>query len=525
MKKMHAYCLFILACVVGSSSAFGQAGIAVSPVTGTVGTGGGATTPATFNVNFTNTTPTATINAIQTEIQFDNTQLTIGVAGAGGAGCSINSGTPNTVSIVAFAVSGTVASGNLCTLTVTAASPQSAGTTYNLNVTNTACSDAGAMAVACTETDSVITVVAGPTAVAPTVSALSDTTLTAGTGSVPVTVATAGVATADLALNCSIPASTASFAITGGATRTINAPATLGANAPAIGLSCTPQSGVVTSTLTCTQTATPSEARADLTAVITCPAASTTPAAPTVPSIPDTTLTGGVGSVPVVVTTAGVATASLDMSCSIPSGGATAFTITGGATRTINAPATVGANAPAIGLTCVPGASIVTGTLTCTQTATPGGTGSTSATITCPASAPTAAAPTVVTPTVNLSGATGSTQSGNATFGNTGGTAYNITSCTPPTGFSTTATFPLSVAAGGNVNVAVQCTVPQASGLMGCVQSASATVLEVNLTCSVAAAPLPTVAVPTMSNAAKVFMVLLMMGFGLVGFQLYRRGA
>jgi hypothetical protein len=126
---------------------------------------------------------------------------------------------------------------------------------------------------------------------APTVSALAGTTLTGGTGTVPVNVATAGTGTGSLALNCSIPAGTASFAVTAGGTRTINAPATLGANAPAIGLSCTPQSAAVNGTLTCTQTATPGPNPADLTATITCPAiVSTTPAvsisaAPT--SVPD----------------------------------------------------------------------------------------------------------------------------------------------------------------------------------------------------------------------------------------------
>jgi hypothetical protein len=147
---------------------------------------------------------------------------------------------------------------------------------------------------------------------APTVNPLAAATLTAGTGTVPVTVATAGTATASLGLSCSIPATAPSnFAITAGATRTINAPAATGANAPAIGLSCVPQAAAVNATLTCTQTPTPAAVLPDLTATITCPAAIV--ATPSVSvSVTPTTL---------VDAAANVATFTFTSSAAAPAGG------------------------------------------------------------------------------------------------------------------------------------------------------------------------------------------------------------
>ena len=109
---------------------------------------------------------------------------------------------------------------------------------------------------------------------APTLSALpTSATLTGGTGTVAVTVATAGAPTAFVSLACTIPAGAASFAVTTGANRTISAPATVGANAPAIGLSCTPQATTLNATLSCSQTTNPPGSLPNLTSTITCPAA------------------------------------------------------------------------------------------------------------------------------------------------------------------------------------------------------------------------------------------------------------
>ncbi len=83
------------------------------------------------------------------------------------------------------------------------------------------------------------------------------------------------------------------------------------------------------------------------------------------------TLTGGTGTVAVNVLTAGSAGGSLALACTIPATGASAFAITAGANRTLTGPAATGANAPAIGLTCVPGAAPVVATLSCAQTPTP----------------------------------------------------------------------------------------------------------------------------------------------------------
>ena len=106
---------------------------------------------------------------------------------------------------------------------------------------------------------------------------------------------------------------------------------------------------------------------------LTCPAA-TPAAAPVTASIAaNSTLIGGTGTVAVNVLTAGSAGGSLGLACTIPPTGASVFTITAGANRTIVGPAALGANAPAIGLSCVPGAAPVIATLSCAQTPTPAG--------------------------------------------------------------------------------------------------------------------------------------------------------
>lgn len=217
-------------------------------------------------------------------------------------------------------------------------------------------------------------ITAGPPVTAPTATIAATSTLTAGAGTVAVTVTGAGTAGGSLGLACTIPATGASaFAVTAGANRTITGVATLGANAPAIGLSCVPQAAAaVNATLSCAQTPTPAAVLPALTSVITCPMG-TPVVAPTATIAAATTLTGGAGTIAVNVVTAGNAGGSLALACTVPAG-ANAFTITAGANRTITGPATVGVNAPAIGVSCTPpaGAS-TTATVTCTQTATPGG--------------------------------------------------------------------------------------------------------------------------------------------------------
>lgn len=540
MRKITWSSLFLLGLVGCISSAFGQeAGIAINPTTGTVGTSGGATTPGSFTVVFTNTSPTATISALQTEIVFDNTQLTITPTSAGGnTGCQINSGTPNTVTITSFVLSGTMANGTLCTLAVTAANPQTAGATYSLNVTNTSCSDAMSDPVSCAETDATITVTGAPANTAPTV-ALGPSgglTLTGGTGNVTGTV-TDGTGTGSLDLSCT---TSSGFTISPSpAVQTI--PAT-GGSFTSIGVTCTPAAMPQSGTITCVQTPTPSEtpARGDLTLALTCPVVVTGAVSPTINNITGTTLStvsgsNRTGTVTIDVATAGSATADLAVNCSIPAGSA-GFAVTAGATRTIIAPAALGANAPAVGLQCTPQSTLQTATLTCTRTASDGTTpGDTTATITCPAATAGTATPTI-TSSLSLTGPSGTPTSGTVNIGNSGTAAYDIVApgCTITSGSGytvSTISTPFNVPPGSVNAITVGCTpgTSTPTGTLTCNHNASLVsggVVTSNLTCSVAApGPAPAVAVPTMGTAAKVLMALLMLGFGLVGFQLYRRSA
>jgi hypothetical protein len=259
------------------------------------------------------------------------------------------------------------------------------------------------------------------------------------------------------------------------------------------------------------------------------------PTAPTVGPLAALTLPAGpinttaTGSVPVSITGAGVATASLALSCSIPATGASAFAIASGGTQTINAPATVGPGTP-IGVTCVRGAADVTATLTCTRTATPApNPASLTAAITCPAgtTAPNPGSNPTPPGPVALVGGPGAVATSSVSFTNAGGTlAYQVLGCTPSAGYTSATTFPVNVAIGGTGAVAVSCTVPAAAGTSGppgtlaCTTSAAGFNPTFNLTCSAQSA-----SIPTLGLGGKALMVLLMLGFGLVGFQLYRRSA
>lgn len=260
----------------------------------------------------------------------------------------------------------------------------------------------------------------------------------------------------------------------------------------------------------------------------------TGPSAPTVGPLPATTLPAGPinttsnGTVPVSITGAGVPTASLALACTIPATGASAFTITSGGTQTITAPATVGPGTP-IGVSCNRGAADVVATLTCTRTATPGpNPPDLTAAITCPAGtvAPNPATVPAAPGPVNLVGPPGGTATGSITFTNAGGSqAYNVTAATPSAGYTVTGV-PAAVAANGTAAVGLTCTAPTTPG-------ASVTGGTVSFTTDVAGfAPTfqlvctsQVLSIPTLGWGGKALMVLLMLGFGLVGFQLYRRSA
>lgn len=259
------------------------------------------------------------------------------------------------------------------------------------------------------------------------------------------------------------------------------------------------------------------------------------PSAPTVSPLAAVTLPAGpinltaTGSVPVSVASAGVPTASLALACTIPATGASAFAVTTGGSQTFNAPATVGPATP-IGVTCVRGAADVTATLTCTQTATPGpNPANLTAAITCPAgtTAPNPGSVPAAPGPVALVGAPGGPATGSVSFTNVGGTlAYTVTGCTPSAGYTTATTFPVNVAIGGTGSVGVSCTAPTAAGTssapgtLACTTSAAGFNPTFNLTCSSQVA-----SIPTLGMGGKALMVLMMLGFGLIGFQLYRRSA
>jgi hypothetical protein len=210
-----------------------------------------------------------------------------------------------------------------------------------------------------------------PTAVvtntAPTVGPLTATTLTGGTGTVPITVATAGSGTGSLGLNCTVPANTASITVGAGATRTIAAPATLGANAPAVSLTCTPQAAAVTATLSCAQTALPAPNPAALETVITCPAA---PVAGT-PAVTAVTPAGAV-TLPGYAPGAAPGSSSTALNFNVTGGaGALSCAAVGTGYTAIPNPLNLTVGTPGAVTVTYTGtaAGTFTGTLTCTSTA------------------------------------------------------------------------------------------------------------------------------------------------------------
>lgn len=296
--------------------------------------------------------------------------------------------------------------------------------------------------------------------------------------------------------------------------------------------------GDVVQTLTITHNGGPPGAASPVTHQVTCrgvtgPQAPTAAlGAPTNPPVGPINTTGN-GTIPVNVTAAGVATASLTLNCSVPPGSAN-FQLTSGATRTINAPATVGPNDPPIGFSCVRQATAQTATVTCTQTTNPAETPARpplTAQIQCPAG--TTAPNPGVTPasgtTFNFVGPPSSPVSSPITFTNTGGTAaYEITGCTfspAVAGYTVTGTFPITVAAGGTAGITVGCTTPATAGtsLANTTLNCTSSVTGFNPSFPVTCRAEQVVPVPTMSAAGKAMMALLVLLVGLVGFQLYRR--
>lgn len=322
------------------------------------------------------------------------------------------------------------------------------------------------------------------------------------------------------------------------------APQTIAAGATTnFTISCAATSaGDTVQTLTITHNGGAPGATSPVTHQVTCRGV-TGPSAPTAalgtvtnPAVGPINTTGN-GTVVVNVTGAGNSVspgdASLTLNCSVPPGSAS-FAITGGGTRTINAPATVGPNSPPIGFSCVRQATVQTATITCTQTTTPPESPARpnlTAQVQCPAG--TTAPNPGVTPasgtTFNFVGGPSTSQSGTITFTNTGGTAsYQVTNCTfspSVAGYTVSGTFPLTVGAGGTQAIQVGCTTPATPGtaLANTTLSCTTPVEGFNPSFPVTCRAEQIVPVPTMSTAGKAMMALLVLLVGLVGFQLYRR--
>lgn len=237
----------------------------------------------------------------------------------------------------------------------------------------------------------------------------------------------------------------------------------------------------------------------------------------------------GNGSVPVNIDTAGVAAASLALTCTIPATGASNFQITAGGSRTITAPATVGNSAPDIGVSCVRQAAPVSAMLSCAQNATPDpDPAALTAMIDCPAGvvAPNGASNPAPGGTVNATAVAGTTANGNMLFTNTGGTApYDLTNCTASAGFTITspASFPATIAANGSQVLTVSCLAPAVgTSTLGTLSCTTTDPVFGNPTYVLSCNGVSAV-VPTVGNAGKILLASLFIGLGLLGIGLRRQ--
>ncbi len=424
-----------------------------------------------------------------------------------------------------------------CDFTITVPAGQTAGPKPLTVVAGfPECNGAPAPAVCAAPVNPTITIGAGGGGTAPTVGPLAPTTLTGGSGSVPVNVLTAGTAGGSLALSCSIPATAPSnFTITAGALRTINAPATVGANAPAIALTCVPQAAATTATLTCTQDATPDPDPAALTAVITCPAAvvGPTPEFSSVPVAPGpVTLAGTVGgpaaTATITVTNTEVGSPNLTLATSglvaplsvspangsVAAGASQAFTVSCATTAmgTFNQMLTFTTNDPD------DGEGTVVFNVNCTIAAAP-----------------------VATPEFTSMPPAGTTITLNGSTGGTSPTSLvTVTNSEPATTLIVSAAITgagLSVAPAGPVNIAggasqaftVSCATATAGTVNGVLtfttndpDDGEGTVTY-PVTCNIITGGAQATAVPTLSTSGKLIAIFSVLGLGLLGFAVSRR--
>lgn len=291
-----------------------------------------------------------------------------GPAGASNLTLSAISGLSGVLSITPAAPVN-IAQGANQAFTISCAATSAGPTTQTLTITHNGAAPGAASPVTHQITCNGVT---GPSAPVAALGAVTNPAAgpinTTGNGSVVVNVTAAGnsitAGDSSLALNCSIPAGAASFAITAGGTRTITGPAALGANAPPIGFSCTRQAAAVTGTITCAQTATPGPSPASLTAAVECPAGVVAPnPGVTPPSGSPINLVGNPGtalSQALTFTNVG-GTAPYTASCAF-AGPSAGYTITGSPTASIPGGGigtiTVGCTAPATAGTALPAATV-----------------------------------------------------------------------------------------------------------------------------------------------------------------------
>lgn len=229
-----------------------------------------------------------------------------------------------------------------------------------------------------------------------------------------------------------------------------------------------------------------------------------------------TAVTSNIG----VTATGGDVGQSTTLACTIAGAGFATPVVTGspfagGATSTGN-----------VGLAC--GSTATTGTLSCVETRSGTGGGAAITTtwpLTC-ALAPGFASTPAPGGTLTIAGIQGSTASGAIGLSNPGTAPVTVTGTIAGAAGITLGTVTSPIAAGGTGSAALSCAVPPTAG----------TTITATVTLTASTTPATTAtytincisqsaSIPTLGIGGKALMVLLMLGFGLVGFQLYRRSA
>jgi hypothetical protein len=226
-----------------------------------------------------------------------------------------------------------------------------------------------------------------------------------------------------------------------------------------------------------------------------------------------TTVTANISATP----QGGDAGQTTTLACTIAGAGFAAPTVTG-------SPFAVGGTAGNIGLAC--GTTATTGTLNCVETRS--GAGGTTVNSSWPLTCATAPGFTSVPApggALNISGIAGTTAPGGVSISNPGTAALNITGAAVTGAGFTLGTVSNPIAAGGTGSVNVSCAVPATAGttITGTLTfNTNATPATANYTLSCTSL---SASIPTLGWAGKALMAALMLAFGLVGFQLYRRSA